>query len=105
MTTCCGQERESMYCPDCGTALIGVTPMGSLLLHLCKQRRKAELALNKSRDFAVDNTPEGQSMARAHSAQINRDARGLAKWTAWADGLRKLIAGQEASKPDTEGST
>jgi hypothetical protein len=71
---CCGKERATQYCPDCGTCL-DQSPLYTLLVH-CKQRLQNLEAL------------EARRVGRTKAETIK-------KWRAWTDAVEKAI---EAAK-------
>ena len=78
---CRGQERDSLYCPNCGSPIVGETPLGGLLLHPRTARR-----------FADANTTVGDEHDPEHAREY------ADKWRSWIDAVRAVIQQQ------TEGS-
>lgn len=81
---CCDKERDTLYCPDCGTAM-GSTKLWGLLKH-CEDtivRKKALLALRRTENNAAQSQKLTQGIKR-HEATV-------AKWSAWAEELRIVI--------------
>ncbi|CEF48307.1 unnamed protein product [uncultured bacterium] len=84
---CCGKERTSRFCPDCGNALQS-GGLWELLSHMRvvirTQSRSAERNARKSQCSGI-NDPSFYAR-RADSQRKAAD-----KWTAWADELAKLL--------------
>jgi hypothetical protein len=86
MTSCCGAERKSAYCPSCGARLAPPSPLDGLLAH-CRQQARILEALMAEWD------EPGTPMTEARQAMRARDRARLVKWRSWADGLSALLAG------------
>jgi hypothetical protein len=72
--TCCGQNRASTFCPECGRKLRKVGTLKSLLAHLRRQQHLAELR--------ADRRPQVVGLADT-----------LAKWKSWGDALERVMGG------------
>jgi hypothetical protein len=83
---CCGREHQSAYCPSCGARLAPPLPLDGLLAH-CRQQARILEAL------VAEWEEPGLPMTEARQAMQARDRARLAKWSAWADGLAALLAG------------
>ena len=83
---CCGQERTTKYCPDCGKAM--VSPLASLLKHVNTQVRGAVNSIASAQDGIGRN----DSNQIAYRIRERIAEAKLAKWQAWADELKKAIA-------------
>ena len=89
---CCGQERNSLYCPDCGSPIVDESPLGSLLLYLMKAKRKAEAQARGARQFAEQARKPDEPVHSRHASEIVKKEAFVRKWKTWADELRKIIA-------------
>ena len=74
---CCGIERETKFCADCGMAL-EQQPIYTLLSHIVSQARKSK---RKSDKIKVSD-PKWIT----HPSH-----RAAAKWEAWEEALRELL--------------
>ena len=74
---CCGQDRTSKFCPDCGSQL-----SDSSLFTLLAYVRQRQKIITKN----IQNGMNRDSVA---------SARKIAKWQAWADELEKAIVALE----------
>ena len=98
---CCGRERNSLYCPDCGSPIVDESPLGSLLLYLMKAQRKAEAQSRSALEFAEQARKPDEPVHSRHASEIAKKKAFVRKWTTWANELRKLIVNQ---KNKSEGS-
>ena len=84
---CCGEERTTAYCPDCGKHLGQASPLHQLLSHV-RQRIKSQLS-----EIGSWNThsPNNEGTAKRKKT--------VAKWQAWADALVEAIKQSERAAP------
>lgn len=75
---CCGKNRETKFCPDCGRGL-DQEPIYQLLAHITKTAHNYKRQL----DFSVEN-----EMSEFHR---NKAKKTYKKWNSWKKALRKLI--------------
>jgi hypothetical protein len=80
MMKCCGKERTSKFCPDCGKHLETVGSLESLLRYLECQAKSAEQIL---KGHEVKNEPGSKLRQNA-----SRKAR---KWRSWADHVAGIV--------------
>lgn len=91
---CCGEVRNSRFCPDCGAQLVDGN-LTALLKHCrtCEnnQRKDAE----KRRASGLNYEELGQHVIKGNCDYLaeNSDRR-AAKWKAWGDALTVLIQGE-----------
>lgn len=86
---CCGQERTSLFCPDCGKKL--EHPLAGLHRHLdgVVKIDAAKLETAK-KDVAMQ-----KKNPVIHKRRIARIEKNLAKWTAWFNSVGLAIGGME----------
>lgn len=77
---CCGEERETAFCPDCGKSLRGCL---TTLLTYCRNHEKT---LKTHVDRLTADAQSGKRGGRL--AETNRRH---AKWKDWADALEALL--------------
>ncbi len=77
--TCCGEERDSRFCPDCGKQLREASPLGSLLVYL-----RAQTAARSTR--LANYVENGAPPKRQTRCEFNRD-----KWKSWVAALESLL--------------
>ena len=89
MITCCGQERSTNYCPDCGKLLANL-PLTALLNYLHTMRAQAKGRLDKITARTERRLGE---VARANTI--------LQKWDGWAQELAALLKREDdRASPD-----
>lgn len=93
---CCGQERTSKFCPECGKKL--EHPLCALYRHLDNVVKidDAKLQTVKKDTKARDANPE------IHKRRIARIEKTLAKWVSWRDAVRNAIGEGQAVIEKTE---
>jgi len=97
---CCGRERETPYCPECGRYLEG--SIGNLLKHC---RLLAEQHTKRLRDseeyFAQHLGSEAERLRRQKSIDHRKVL--VARWTDWADWIEaRLPPGTEQPAKSSE---
>jgi hypothetical protein len=83
---CCGLDRVTSYCPECGKQLVG-GPLAGLLKHcriVAETHRTAikNLETPGSCDFIKD---------KLCAAKLDWRKKKFEKWNAWSDQLEKLL--------------
>jgi hypothetical protein len=73
---CCGEPRESRFCPDCGKELQG-DPLMSLLAYLRLSLKSAE---RNAKDFVNDDKSRLAISAR----------RQVEKWRGWIEAIESV---------------
>jgi len=86
---CCGVERTSSYCPNCGKKL--EHPLAGLYRHL-DGVVKTDLA---KLDAAKKDVKMQKDNPVVHKRGIARMEKNLAKWTGWFDSLGLVVEGME----------
>jgi NADH pyrophosphatase NudC (nudix superfamily) len=92
MTSCCGAERKTAYCPSCGARLAPPSPLEGLLAHCRQQARILEREIAGWEEIG---SKPFDDLKPAQQRMLTRHRERLAKWAAWADGLAALLAGAE----------
>lgn len=95
MKTCCGEDRTTPYCPNCGKMLLehGLLTLlehcKKTLAHLSKRVRRDELYLE-----GVD--PDDKMRVVSYDRDLRRSNDLAQKWEAWCRELAELIAGDSS---------
>lgn len=77
---CCGENRSTNFCPDCGKQLRDPNPLREILKHCKQQAIKCLTELQYMRDKYPD---------REH--RIRSINKRLEKWERWAGALEMLV--------------
>jgi hypothetical protein len=85
MTTCCGAERSTPFCPMCGKRLIRNEGLYGLLL----QCRTTEKKMRSKLEYSARDGDQREKESILSSAD---------KWKAWGDALAKLLEDQAESR-------
>lgn len=89
MSECCGINRTSKFCPDCG-APIFASPVDQLLNHCRKMVRQQSATAVKLAEQSEDRGYKEDHRARFLKRSDNYMKR-AETWKLWADGLQRLI--------------
>lgn len=87
---CCGQDRTTKFCCECGTP-VGLSPLGELLRHC---RTAVKMKQSTANGYREDTKTIGRSdfsIVRCKLAADRAD-NNAGKWQSWADELEKAIA-------------
>ena len=87
---CCGAERSTKYCAECGKKLGEESPLDSFLEHASKVARRYKRQAEKLKQEA-----EHSEVPRWHLVQQGKAERAYAKWSGWESAVRKLMADGE----------
>jgi hypothetical protein len=79
--TCCGADRTTRHCPDCGKRLNDSNDLNGLLAQ-CK--RTAEKMFTEANRFELDGKPDARVLSAKRSSE---------KWSEWARLLEELMKG------------
>lgn len=83
---CCGKERLTKFCPDCGKKIGPDHTLDSLIRH-CESTAegKRKVAAARRKDL------ERGEHVEYNTKQVLKEDATAAKWQAWADGIRELL--------------
>lgn len=84
---CCGAERSSNFCPDCGSKLETFDPRTGLLSHIQKQVDAIRSRLGKQKTRVNDPRLDTERV----KSKIEVTEKSLRKWIAWRDWVRSAI--------------
>lgn len=87
---CCGKNRKSKFCPECGRVIITSGPLGELVVHLLTivGQKKKEAA--KIKQWFDNNDGKERRNRRFETCE-----KTVAKYQEWADELQKLLNRKE----------
>lgn len=89
---CCGEERQTRFCPECGAKVREPHPLDGLLTY-CRQkashyrRDQRLIAQSQGTAEALGDDVRRESLAR----RMATAERQLARWGPWAEALAALI--------------
>lgn len=89
MVTCCGKDRDTVFCPECGTRLTERHTLAGLLRHIRHHIRVLRKEESRWQGF-VDRGAEGNHLLRCQRKVIAASAL-IAKWEGWANDLELLM--------------
>lgn len=98
---CCGQDRTTKFCADCGRNMKTGHVLADLLSYVLEQI--ARMSSGMSRDELRAQTDE--SFAEWHNNSVARCRTQLARWRAWADELEKAIVALAEKEHGTNPTT
>lgn len=92
---CCGKERSSAYCPDCGNPL--QIPLQALLRHLRNQAKHyREHADNQEKNTEAIRWKGKPEKLRRYCERMRSLER---KWQGWVDEIERLMKNQSGPQP------
>jgi len=85
---CCGQLRDSRFCPDCGVKLVEdrEVAINMLAAYVLSMRNRAQTRLHTLEQFYV-----GQPKPNRYEATHHRQQKLAHKWQTWYDALQHYI--------------
>ena len=92
--TCCGAERTTPFCPQCGRQLKNNLLWD--LLALCRKNEKAHRTRSATKQRKYQHDPEKGKRDLMESEDNTRFAE---KWKAWGDALAALLESAESNPP------
>lgn len=106
---CCGKERVTPFCPECGKQMKCESPLHELRKH-CVDRRKTivtSLKNNKikmAEELKKPNTNDRNSNVRNSNVRymvqfVASGEKAILKWNRWIDALDAILSPQE-EKPN-----
>ncbi len=96
MPECCGQERTTKFCPDCGKPITHNNPLIDLLVHLRKnvklfKKRGDQFEANLSAPIVAEHIRSWATKGMVKSRSMQK------KWQDMADALSELMSSAEAT--------
>lgn len=88
---CCGSERKTPFCPECGKNLREPGPLDELLAHARQTARNFRSGAKRWRKRYED---DGIDPNEFGCKQIDRCQSSAEKWDKWADALEELMRGK-----------
>jgi hypothetical protein len=101
MVTCCGQDRASRFCPECGKKLQD-HPLDSLLSHareVLKVQETRAANLRKKIAWQAENPDARRYRPDVCEEDLIAPERLAAKWRAWAEALEAVLDVTPAPPP------
>lgn len=86
---CCGSDRTSRFCPECGKP-VGVPPLESLLSH-CESTRNGIENRIKKREMWIGAGVCPERIKKKHEQNKKRDLAAIEKWDRWIEALRSIV--------------
>jgi hypothetical protein len=91
MPKCCGRNRDSRFCPDCGKKLGDDNGLQGQQAHCRKtERHHRALARNRARDIERAKSKGEETPDWWHNVKDGAETTAN-RWKAWGDGLANLI--------------
>ena len=84
---CCGEERETAYCPHCGT-LLDADPLTQIKAHIKGLIRKKDAVLRRHAEWDASHPEPADPYSRI--LRKKRHARELARYKTWLATLEQL---------------
>lgn len=91
---CCGQERTTAFCPDCGRELQQGSLQG-LLRHVEGHLKTLNTTIDRYGTSAVGTEFAGDELVQRRRRSLERKIRCRDKWQRWATELRLLLDGEQ----------
>ena len=89
---CCGENRLTNFCPECGQQIMAPHPLDSLLAHLSAFVRGLDKQIRQSETRLRDNPPTDEHYLQHRTERLEKRKKTRAKYNAWKEDLAKLIA-------------
>lgn len=94
---CCGEQRDTQFCPTCGKPLLG-DPLVTLLQFCQVHRKQCDRWVAAVAEDVSTYSPRNVDKGERHLARVSRTRT---KWTRWIAALEQAIANNERSpKPE-----
>jgi hypothetical protein len=87
---CCGSERKTPYCPQCGKQLLSSHPLSGLQNHCRAQANRLREESIKCKETA-DRCEYGDGHTEYNRKRATSSSHRSDKWQAWADALAEVI--------------
>jgi len=88
--SCCGRERMTAYCPDCGKALDYRGVLGGLLDHIAARVRQHKNRVAFWQARVAEHKYSDEGLVRVKRC-VAAEQHVLAKWRSWDAALKKLL--------------
>lgn len=90
MEKCCGESRDTPFCPICGQRLSkDINPLRMLVVH-CRRTAASHQTQSENWRKAIDGAENETIRSRLQKRIASEDGL-AAKWNQWADELEKLL--------------
>jgi hypothetical protein len=94
---CCGEERETPFCPACGRKLRSPHPLDSLLAHCLRQwttlSKSAATVRRKS------DSPRWRDHRERRERSAAKTDKRAERWRDWADALAAILEQADEARP------
>lgn len=89
--SCCGQARDSNFCPVCGRQLREGMELQRLLLFLRNHEKQAKQRLETRHAFVLQRA-NGKPISGRAEAVLRRLTKTHDKWKGWADAVEEIMS-------------
>lgn len=86
---CCGEERSTRFCPECGSRLRQLGTLRDLLAHV-SQRASHERAIQDNLERLLAE-PNGQNDPEWLKKRVQQHLPHVLKWESWRNSLATLL--------------
>lgn len=94
---CCGKERDTYFCPDCGKRLRDEVGPRGLLRYIRAQRRAQE---TRYKNLCIDVGLQTDTQEKARwIRRRDRALQCLERWQSWERFVREGIEAKEVDQP------
>lgn len=87
---CCGVDRNTNFCSECGAALVDKNPLVSLLAH-CRKTFDAQKALYESHKRYQETLADDEVRKKRGERRLRNMQRNCNKWEGWGNALAALM--------------
>lgn len=99
---CCGKERTTAFCPDCGKKMQQGSPLHEMRRHFATRRKIITTGVDKNKLEIADirglkngfSVGDGRDI-RALERDIRNGEKQILKWSRWIDALDAILSPQE----------
>lgn len=97
---CCGKERTTTFCPDCGKQMKHEPPLHELRKYCRERQEKAVASLSKHKIESEEmlKRKNGDTLdydVRRTVRVVENDEKTVLKWDRWIDALDAILSPQE----------
>ena len=93
---CCGLDRDSNFCPDCGRKLNEFFGLKDLHIHCMKYARTLNKRIEETKGY-LEKCPERKKDER-YMHVFRLEEKALDKWNNWVSILAKIVAKENKKK-------